>query len=267
MNKEKLRHRAELNKNEDRKALKKFFAVLMIAMLIGLLAGVATVLVKESVWDIVFNEEKLQEIGKYVALIGSFLTTTLLLAGIVYYYSWSRSAFEGWEDEDEDTMLLIEKKISAGMFLVKLIMVESYFFFAFGCYTTKVFYIQGTSESLDMFSFLLVLVLFIYALTAGIISESKLVNLTKEINPEKKGSVYDMKFSEVWLESCDEAERYLAYKCAYGAYRVTERAIMVSWLICILWMVLTGTGMFAVVLVTTLWIVHLVSYHKRLKNN
>ena len=31
--------------------------------------------------------------------------------------------------------------------------------------------------------------------------------LTRRINPEKQGSVYDTKFFEKWVDSCDESEQ------------------------------------------------------------
>ena len=48
---------------------------------------------------------------------------------------------------------------------------------------------------------------FLFILTGSTIFQQKLVDTTKRLNPEKHGSVYDTKFHEKWLASCDEAER------------------------------------------------------------
>ena len=34
-----------------------------------------------------------------------------------------------------------------------------------------------------------------------VIAQNRIVNFTKEINPEKKGSVYDLKFQKTWIAS------------------------------------------------------------------
>ena len=49
--------------------------------------------------------------------------------------------------------------------------------------------------------------------------QKKIVNLEKEINPLLKGSVYDFKFSEKWLDSCDEQRKLGIFKSAYKAYK------------------------------------------------
>lgn len=40
--------------------------------------------------------------------------------------------------------------------------------------------------------------------------------------PEKKTSVYDLKFQKKWMDSCDEAEKILIGKCAYKAFGKTN---------------------------------------------
>lgn len=49
--------------------------------------------------------------------------------------------------------------------------------------------------------------------------QNRIVKLSKEYAPEKKGSIYDMKFQDVWYESCDEAERQLIGDVSYATFR------------------------------------------------
>ena len=60
---------------------------------------------------------------------------------------------------------------------------------------------------------------FILGLVVVIVMQQKIVDLTKKINPEKKGSVYDMKFAKKWMESCDENEQRQIGQAAYKAYQ------------------------------------------------
>ncbi|MGL6219074.1 MAG: DUF3169 family protein [Lacrimispora sphenoides] len=60
---------------------------------------------------------------------------------------------------------------------------------------------------------------FIAAVICTIVTQQKIINFEKEINPEKRGSVFNQKFSKKWEKSCDEAERLSIYKSTYTSYR------------------------------------------------
>ena len=42
-----------------------------------------------------------------------------------------------------------------------------------------------------------------------------------DMNPEKKGSIFDMHFSKKWADSCDEAEMIMACKAGYKSFKAT----------------------------------------------
>ena len=88
----------------------------------------------------------------------------------------------------------------------------------------------------------------------------KLVNLTKEINPEKKGSIYDVKFQKKWEASCDEAELFAIYKSAYRSYCITQRLCIILWLFCIIGGFVWGFGAVPVLLVSIIWGTMITSY-------
>ena len=90
---------------------------------------------------------------------------------------------------------------------------------------------------------------------AACIIQQKMVNLAKEINPEKKGSIYDMKFQDKWLENCDEAERFAVYKCSFKTFKTMQLTGMVLWLICLLGQMVFGTGAFATIIVAVFMII------------
>ena len=48
-----------------------------------------------------------------------------------------------------------------------------------------------------------------------IIIQQKCVDTVKQINLEKKASVYDIRFEKKWIDDCDEAEKIIIGKCAY----------------------------------------------------
>ena len=56
------------------------------------------------------------------------------------------------------------------------------------------------------------------------------MDLTRRMNPEKQGSVYDTKFKKKWFESCDEAEQKQIGQAAYKAFNVVSTACPILWL-------------------------------------
>lgn len=110
----------------------------------------------------------------------------------------ARTAFRGWDGEDEDVMQQAEEDLSRTLLLDSLTVIVSFFFFSAG--TAKL--PQEVSGSI-----IPLLVVFLAVIALAVLLQQKTVDLTKEMNPEKRGSVYDMKFQERWWESCDEAER------------------------------------------------------------
>ena len=66
--------------------------------------------------------------------------------------------------------------------------------------------------------FLIDLIFFIGSFACIMFYQKTMVNLLKELNPEKQGSVYDTKFHKKWLESCDEAEKQKIGEASYATY-------------------------------------------------
>ena len=61
--------------------------------------------------------------------------------------------------------------------------------------------------------------------------QRRVVDLTRRMNPEKKGSVYDMKFRKKWYDSCDEAERRRIGEASYAAYIATTYTSLGLWVV------------------------------------
>ena len=86
------------------------------------------------------------------------------------------------------------------------------------------------------------------------------MDLTKEINPEKRGSVYDMKFQERWLESCDEAERRQIGQASYKAYTTLNKFCPYCWIVLFLGNMVFHYGFLPSSVVLLVWAVLTVSY-------
>ncbi len=245
------------NKKEDKKAFGKFVIMLVFAFAVGIAVGIGSSVLQ----DVMGNssaKEVLFFVWRAVAIYGGYVFTTVLLIFSVVLYKKSRREYTAWDEEDENVLCSIETKISYVLWFSNLIMYGSYFFFSTGVWAVDLSDMKSTLET-DATAFWIslgaVFLHIVYAMAAACIMQQKAVNLSKEINPEKNGSVYDMKFHDKWLESCDEAERYATYKCSFKTFKTMQITGVVLWLICLIGQVSFGTGAFATIIVTIYMII------------
>ena len=100
----------------------------------------------------------------------------------------------------------------------------------------------------------------LFSLVVSIILTQKVVNFAKELNPEKQGSVYDINFGKKWLNSSDEAEKFVMYKSSYTSMKATSYTCMGLWLFCLIGMMSFGFGVLPLVMVVVIWLVQTSAY-------
>ena len=260
MNKENMAELTEKqreNKKEDKKAFKKFIITLVAAFFIGICLGFGSS-VAEGILRAFNVKEILFDVLRNIAIYGGYVVTTVLLIVSVVLYKKSRAEYTAWDEEEEEVLTKIETKVSYILWFSNLIMYGSYFFFSTGVWAIDLIDTKSALKQ-DAAAFFLslgfVFLHMIYALASASIIQQKAVNLTKEINPEKTGSIYDNKFQDKWLASCDEAERYATYKCSYKTFKTMQLVGMVLWLVCLIGQMIFGTGAFATIIVTIFMII------------
>ncbi len=101
---------------------------------------------------------------------------------------------------------------------------------------------------------------FLVVIALATLLQQKTVDLTKKMNPEKRGSVYDMKFQERWWESCDEAERRQIGQASYKAYVTVSRFCPYCWGVLLLGNMVFHYGILPSAVVLVIWAVLSVSY-------
>lgn len=222
-------------KQENKKALPKFILIMVISLVVGMALGFGLVsLIGENVGD------ALTAAGLFFTqkVAGWLLIALPLveLAACLPIYFGVKKQLVGWDGEDETVSGEIETRMSLCIWVTGIGMIASLFLLAafISGFVDKV----GTDLDVGPAMFFSVLVMFLVGLVVEVILQQRLVDLTKRMNPEKQGSVYDTKFQKKWFESCDEAERAAIGQCAFKAYQAMGRACMV------LWMVFALGGMF-----------------------
>ena len=238
-------------KSENQKALPKFLGILVVAGLIGgVLGGLSGV--AGYFW------EGHDDLGGTIAhLLGVASPWALALCAAVLLglglrqYRKARTAFRSWDGEDEDVMQQAEECLSWTLLLDSLTVIASFFFFNAG-----IVYLPQEVDS----TMIPLLAIFLVVIALSILLQQKTVDLTKEINPEKRGSVYDMKFQERWWESCDEAERRQIGQASYKAYTTLNKFCPYCWGVLFLGNMIFHYGILPSTVVLLVWAVLTVSY-------
>ena len=250
-------NRVEEIKREDKKAFKRFAIIMVISAIVGGIIGGSSVYLKEMVGESV--PTLLMNIFEVITPYASLVLTIITIIVSMIIYNKSRKGFELWSKtkEDDDTIDKIEEKLSYILLFTSVNMILGFFFFGLGGMLLPFNNVQGNFSTVKANLFI---VGFILCIASSILIQNKIVNLEKEINPLLKGSVYDVKFSKKWVDSCDEAIKLGIYKSAFKAYTTVTNTCIILWLISIIGYSLWDFGVVPMVMVTIIWLVQTISY-------
>lgn len=239
-------------KKEDKNAIGKFVLLILLSLMAGGVVGTFIGMADGKKLAVTYKAiDYLNAIAPY----SNFVVAAIAAVSIFILYQKSRTKFRNWDGENEEEMKQIEVMLSYAMWISSTSMVVSFFFFSVA-YSVLLdpYNIFGVSSIFYLLSG------FILAIVIIVISQQKIINFEKEMNPEKKGSVYDRHFLKKWEESCDEAEKLSRYKAAYKSHRAVNRTCAFLWLFCTLGKLIWGFGLAPVSMVTIIWLVQISSY-------
>ena len=101
---------------------------------------------------------------------------------------------------------------------------------------------------------------FLASIAVIILIQQRVVDLTRRLNPEKQGSIYDLKFKKKWMDSCDEAEQKQIGQAAYKAYNVLNAACPIVWVMLMFASFLFEISLLPAFVLVVLWGILNVSY-------
>lgn len=245
------------NRREDSKAFKKFLVIIIVAFIgggaVGFFGGMAR---KQGISILVWLEGAMAEIAPYAAIL--ITTITLIISEILIVLS--RKHYGNWNGEEEEVIERIERKLSWALLASNANTVLAYFFFGLGFSGMQTLTREDLYNVRVIIRFATLLAGIVYAMVVMLILQRQVINLEKEINPEKRGSVYDPSFQKRWLESCDEGELLQIYKAGFKAYQITMNACLVLWVITTLGIVIFDFGIGPMTCVVLIWLVLMLSY-------
>ena len=237
-------------KSENRKAMPKFILIMICALLVGGVVGVVLVLA-DGDWTTQFVESisaLLMAISPWML----FVTAAVSVLGVFLPYRKAKALHTAMQDPDDEEMLdRLDGLLNIALLVNNICSIASYFFI-------------GTAfclfRQMEPMAFLLCLIGFVCCLIFIILGQQKVVDYTKKLYPEKRGSVYDTKFAEKWYDSCDEAERAMICQAAFTSYKATNLTCVFLWLALVLNSMLFEIGLMPIAVVTVIWLVSTLSY-------
>lgn len=202
-------------KKDNRKALPKYLLILFVAAIFGGVLGFAAGWMgHDNISGVIAAAvaDGLTAIAPW-ALLGTSVVSMVL---ILWLYRGAKALYTGWDGEDDDVMDRADQKLNWALLLTAAQLVLDMFFFA-------------VAQSAHNMTALWSVLFFLVSIFLLVFAQQKIVDLTRKMNPEKKGSVYDTKFKKKWFESCDEAEQKQIGRAAYKAFNVVSTACPILW--------------------------------------
>lgn len=239
-------------KKDNKKALPMFIGIIVLSAVVGFVLGLASVFVDHS-----------DRIGELEALFGKYMAPCLMITLAiviplicVYEYRSAKKILRGWDGEDEEVYEKADSKLSGVIHATSAALIISFFLIAASY--------SGGMENVSSFT-MVAIIGFVAVMAEAVILQQKSVDLIKSRNPEKKGSVYDMRFQKKWPASCDEAEKAMIGQCAYKAYQTTNTVCTVLAVILALSAMIFDTGFLPSLVVCIIWFVNTEAYMREAK--
>ena len=200
---------------ENRRALPRFIITVLLFALLGGAGGFAVAIAGPSGLADWLQAGLGKALGAAVPWGIPVSSVVLLGIGLGLYRS-AKSRFARWDGEDEDLAEGIEISLSYVLLFTALATILDFFFLSAA-------FLSDVP--------LVTTVLFLVSVVLVILLQQKAVDLTRRMNPEKRGSVYDPSFQKKWMDSCDEAERAQIGQASYQAVRAATIACLRLWVV------------------------------------
>lgn len=245
----------------NRKALPKFLLFLIACMTVGGVIGYCSGYASAK-----GGTEKLAGLMKEAgAFFGAHIAPWVLVAVAVAVptvcipiYRSAKKLLGAWDGEDEAVSDTIDRKLSVVIWITSAMLIISYFLIA-ATYSGGFAIFDDGERSVVFF---VGVAAFCMMLVEAVILLQKCVDAAKQMNPEKKASVYDMRFQRKWMDSCDEAEKMMIGKCAFKAYSATNMVCSALSIVLALCALLFGIGWLPSLTVCLVWMVNLSVYFR-----
>lgn len=221
--------RKEEIKEEDKKKGGPFILICLLSGLVGgVIGGLGMMLVigleRSGLSFVDFWNNLQKNFTTPAAFIMIGLDALFILMSLLYYLK-AKKIWNSYMDEDEKYEKA-DRKLSMSLLFSNVTYFINFAFFGFAMYASFSIAKEANGSAFPGILRIITTIIFAVVLFINLALQKVCINHTKIMNPEKKGSVYDMKFDKVWYESCDEAERMQIGIAGYKTVKATNSALI-----------------------------------------
>lgn len=235
-------------RRENKEALPKLLLLLVCSIAVGFLVGLGMAFLDDGNLRPMLLAAG-ESFSIHVAPWMLCACPVILLLVNVFVRLVSRAVRTIQDNDDEVVTDRVECGMSICLWLSNMMIILAMFLLA-ASYTGFM-----ASDSLSKVMLFAAIGAFLLTLILSVLLQQKLIDLTKRANPEKRGSVYDLRFQKKWFNSCDEAERAIIGRCAYKAYSAVNTTCLVLWVIFTAGGLFLNSGFLPVLAVCVVWAV------------
>ena len=172
-------------KRDNRRSFPLFLLVILLSAALGAVAGFFSAMAADrGTLDLIWaGLDRLMEVITPWAI--PVCSAVLLIPGFILYRA-AKKGYAAWDQESDDAYQKMEDQLSYALLLSSLVVLANLFFLAAGF-----LYADILTNALC----------FLVSMGLMMVLQQKVVDQTRRMNPEKKGSVYDVNFQKKWLES------------------------------------------------------------------
>ena len=133
----------------------------------------------------------------------------------------SKLQITSWDGENDDHINIADTCLNKVLLISGIESVGTQIIFAVITYHLMK-NLQDKSSTNVMMIFIAVAI-YLASMVAIVLQQKHVIQLIKKYSPEKRGSIYDKHFQDVWFATCDEGERHIIYKACYKTYQFMNR--------------------------------------------
>ncbi len=252
---DKIKEKLDKKKKNDKKLDRKYLIIMLVLCAVcgvgGYFTGIFIGKLKKAGFKLPELTDEAMGMLAIAMLIVFVAINVILVIVAICCIGKSKREWKLWDGEDEALAEKVDGRVSVPVWMSSIVMIINMFLFAV-CINLDIN--SKFSDKVEDMYMLANIIVFILSFVVVIVVQKKALDFTKEMNPEKEGSLFDVNFSKKWENSCDEAQKLQIYKAGSTGFKVMSTVCMDMWIVCLIADLFANVGLLPVTLVSVIWL-------------